>query len=122
MISLPPDIVTDCGTQFTLKFVTQLYNLCDVASNKSTAYQPQSHGQIERVNQVREQYLRIFCDCQVSTRFGINDLLLLAEFAFNNKYMASIIEVNPWQPSPTDIYPVHNLPPKIGLFSPFRDS
>ena len=61
---LPSDIVSDRGAQFTSAFTTKLLKLCDIHSNKSTAYHPQSDGQTERVNQTLEQYLRIFCDYQ----------------------------------------------------------
>ena len=78
---LPDDIVTDRGTQFTSRFTASLLKLCDIHSNKSTAFHPQSDGQTERVNQVLEQYLRIFCDHQQDNWL---DILPLAEFAYNN--------------------------------------
>ena len=78
---LPDNIVTDRGTQFTSRFTTRLLELCDIHSNKSTAFHPQSDGQTERVNQVLEQYLRIFCDHQQGNWL---DILPLAEFAYNN--------------------------------------
>jgi hypothetical protein len=78
---LPLDIVSDRGTQFTSRFFTSLLELCDVKSNKSTAYHPQSDGQTERVNQVLEQYLRVFCDYRQD---DWNRLLPLAEFTYNN--------------------------------------
>ena len=62
--SLPNDVVTDRGTQFTSQFMTSLLQLCDIHSNKSTAFHPQSDEQTERVNQILELYLRIFCDYQ----------------------------------------------------------
>ena len=89
---LPSDIVTDRGTQFTSKFSTRLYNLCDIKSNKSTAYHPQSDGQTERVNQILEQYLRIFCDYQQDDWY---QLLPLAEFAYNNA-QHSATQVSPF--------------------------
>jgi len=58
--SLPQDIMSDCGPQFVSKFTKHLLELCDVKGNRSMAYHPQSDGQTERVNQVLEQYLRIF--------------------------------------------------------------
>ena len=78
---LPSDIVSDCGTQFTSRFTNRLLHLCKIQSNKSTAFHPQSDRQMERVNQVLEQYLRIFCDYQQS---NWHELLPLAEFAYNN--------------------------------------
>src|SRR5271167_1048341 len=83
---LPDDIVSDRGTQFLSKFTLRLLQLCDIKGNRSTAYHPQSDGQTERVNQVLEQYLRIFCDYQQDDWFK---LLPLAEFAYNNAQHAS---------------------------------
>jgi hypothetical protein len=83
---LPTDIVSDRGTQFTSRFSSALLELCGVKSNKSTAFHPQSDGQTERVNQVLEQYIRIFCGYQQD---DWSDLLPLAEFAYNNAQHAS---------------------------------
>ena len=78
---LPDDIVSDRGSQFLSKFTLRLLQLCDITGNRSTSYHPQSDGQTERVNQVLEQYLRIFCDYQQDDWY---QLLPLAEFAYNN--------------------------------------
>jgi RNase H-like domain found in reverse transcriptase/Reverse transcriptase (RNA-dependent DNA polymerase)/Integrase zinc binding domain/Chromo (CHRromatin Organisation MOdifier) domain len=83
---LPTDVVSDRGTQFVSRFSSRLYDLCKIKHNKSTAYHPQSDGQTERVNQVLEQYLRIFCDYQQDNWF---QLLPLAEFSYNNAQHAS---------------------------------
>ena len=85
---LPTDIVSDRGTQFVSRFSKRLYELCKIKHNKSTAYHPQSDGQTERVNQVLEQYLRIFCDYQQD---DWNELLPLAEFSYNNAQHASTL-------------------------------
>jgi hypothetical protein len=83
---LPTDIVSDRGSQFTSKFTKTLLQLCDIKGNLSTAFHPQSDGQTERVNQILEQYLRIFCHYQQD---DWHDLLPLAEFAYNNAKHAS---------------------------------
>ena len=83
---LPGNIVSDRGTQFTSKFTRRLLELCEIKSNKSTAFHPQSDGQTERVNQVLEQYLRIFCDYQQNDWY---QLLPLTEFIYNNAQNAS---------------------------------
>ena len=83
---LPKEVVSDRGPQFTSKFTRRLLELCDIKSNKSTAYHPQSDGQTERINQVLEQYLRIFCDYQQDDWY---QLLPLAEFAYNNAQHSS---------------------------------
>jgi hypothetical protein len=85
---LPTDIVSDRGTQFVSRFSKRLYELCKIKHNKSTAYHPQSDGQTERVNQVLEQFLRIFCDYQQDDWF---QLLPLAEFSYNNAQHASTL-------------------------------
>jgi hypothetical protein len=89
---LPDDIVSDRGTQFTSRFTARLLDLCKIHSNKSTVFHPQSDGQTERVNQVLEQYLRIFCDYQQD---NWHELLPLAEFAYNNAKHAST-QVSPF--------------------------
>src|SRR5271163_2651871 len=61
---LPHDVVSDRGTQFTFKFMSRLLELCDIKSNKSIEFHSQLDDQTERVNQVLEQYLRVFCDYQ----------------------------------------------------------
>jgi hypothetical protein len=83
---LPSDIVSDRGTQFTSKFTKHLLQLCDIKSNLSTSFHPQSDGQTERVNQVLEQYLRVFCHHQQN---DWADLLPFAEFTYNNAKHAS---------------------------------
>jgi hypothetical protein len=89
---LPTNIVSDRGTQFTSHFASRLYELCDIKSNKSTSFHPQSDGQTERVNQVLEQYLRTFCDYQQDDWF---DILPLAEFTYNNAQHSST-QVSPF--------------------------
>ena len=78
---LPQDLVSDRGSVFTSRFWTRLLQLIGVKRNLSTAYHPQSDGQTERVNQVMEQYLRLYCDYQQDDWAS---LLPLAEFAYNN--------------------------------------
>ena len=82
----PNDIVSDRGTQFTSKFWSRLMELCAIKQNMSTAYHPQTDGQTERVNQILEQYLRIFCNYQQD---NWQSLLTLAEFTYNNTKHAS---------------------------------
>ncbi len=80
------DITSDRGLQFISKFIAKLLELLDIKGNKSTVFHSQSDGQTERVNQVLEQYLRIFCDYQQENWC---QLLPLAEFAYNNAQYAS---------------------------------
>jgi transposase InsO family protein len=51
-------IVSDRGTQFTLKFWERLHETLDTQLHFSSAYHPQMDGQTERVNQILEDILR----------------------------------------------------------------
>ena len=55
--------------------------LLDIKTNLSTAFQQETDGQTERVNQVLEQYLRIF-----ATTKDWDEKLPLAEFEYNNAH------------------------------------
>jgi hypothetical protein len=60
----------------------------DLKLNFSSAYHPQTDGQIERVNQILEDMLRA---CSIkATRVGISAFLLYAEFSYNSNYEESI--------------------------------
>jgi hypothetical protein len=83
---LPNDIVSDKGTQFTSNFWRGLFQLLGVKINLSTAYYPQTDGQIERVNQILEQYLRCIINYQQD---DWANLLPLVEFAYNNTLHSS---------------------------------
>ena len=50
-------------------------------------YYPEANGQIERMNQTLEQYLRIYCNYQQSDWIC---LLPFAEFVYNNALLATI--------------------------------
>jgi len=57
---LPPSVLSDCGPQFVLQFMRELYHLLGIEIAASTAYHPQTNGQTEHVNQELEQYLHVF--------------------------------------------------------------
>lgn len=78
---LPNEVISDRGTVFVSKFTRRLYELLRIRPSPSTAFHPQSDGQTERVNQILEQYLRMFTTRQQD---DWSDLLPLAEFAYNN--------------------------------------
>jgi hypothetical protein len=77
----PADIVSDRGKLFVSKFWSSLCKLLGVKSNLSTAYHPETDGQTERINQILEQYIRLYTNYQQDDWV---DLLPLAEFAYNN--------------------------------------
>ena len=60
--------------------------LLDVSQDMSTAYHPQSDGQTERVNQVLEQYWRMYCSWDQKNWM---ELLPYAEFCYNDTVHSS---------------------------------
>jgi hypothetical protein len=60
--SVPKKIVSDRGTQFTLKFCERLHETLDTQLHFSSTYHPQTDGLTdgltERVNQILEDMLR----------------------------------------------------------------
>jgi len=68
-------------------FTRRLLELVEVKGNQSMVYHLQSDGQTERTNQMMEQYLRVYCDFRQD---DWSQLLLLAEFVYNNAKSTSI--------------------------------
>ncbi|WVZ63932.1 hypothetical protein U9M48_013522 [Paspalum notatum var. saurae] len=60
---------------------------------QSSAYHPQTSGQVKRVNQILEDMLRV-CALTYSTKW--DECLTLAEFAYNNSYQKSL-EMAPFE-------------------------
>ncbi|KAJ1583270.1 hypothetical protein NDA12_002355 [Ustilago hordei] len=83
----PDHMVSDHSRQFISEAWKKFAEGIGVKHSLSTAYHPQTDGQTERVNQVVEQYLRMYCN------FEQNDwaeLLKMAEFVYNNTVHNSI--------------------------------
>jgi len=59
---LPESIILDRGVQFVAEMMRELNNLLGIQIKLSMAYYSQTDGQIERINQELEQYLRVFID------------------------------------------------------------
>ncbi|MCU1415826.1 MAG: hypothetical protein JWN80_3166, partial [Microbacteriaceae bacterium] len=78
---VPADIVSDRGSKFTSSFWRSLSEALGIEQSLSTAFHPETDGQTERVNQVLEQYLRLYVSYDQSDWVR---LLPLAEFAYNN--------------------------------------
>ena len=57
---VPKEIVSDQGTQFTLRFWKQVQEALGTKLTFSTAYHPQTDGQTKRVNQMLEDMLRAY--------------------------------------------------------------
>ncbi|RYE19782.1 MAG: hypothetical protein EOP45_12080 [Sphingobacteriaceae bacterium] len=84
---MPQEIVSDRGSIFTSKFWQRFCELLKVRTNLSTAFHPQSDGQTERVNQIVEQYIRVYGNYQQN---NWKSLLPLAQFTYNNSQHSSI--------------------------------
>ena len=59
---LPESIISDRGPQFMAGIIRELNRMLRIKSKLSMAFYPQTDGQMERVNQEVEQYLRMFID------------------------------------------------------------
>jgi len=60
-----------------------------IKANLLTAYHPKTDGQTKQVNQILEQYLLVYVNYQQDDWV---DLLLLAEFAYNNtSHLATMV-------------------------------
>jgi len=92
---LPESIILDRRVQFAVGMMKELNSLLGIQTKLSTAYYPQMDGQMERINQELEQYLRVFIDHRQEQW---PDWLGTAEFAYNNKIHAttknSLFKVN----------------------------
>jgi transposase InsO family protein len=80
-------IVSDRGTQFTLKFWEKLQETLDTQLSFSSAYHPQTDGQTERVNPILEDMLRA---CALQYGRSWDKSLSYAKFFYNNSYQESL--------------------------------
>jgi transposase InsO family protein len=84
---VPKMIISDHGAQFIARFWEQLHHALGTKLIRSSAYHPQTDGQIERVNQILEDMLRA---CVLQYDKNWDKCLLLAEFSYNNSYQTSL--------------------------------
>ncbi|KAJ4795033.1 polyprotein [Rhynchospora pubera] len=84
---LPVTIVSDRDPIFTSKFWQEIMGKLGIKLNLSTAYHPQTDGQVERVNQCVETYLRsmVFDQQRTWVRW-----VALAEYWYNTNFHSSI--------------------------------
>jgi len=75
-------VVSDRGLQFVAELTKELNRILGIETRLSTAFHPQMDGQMERMNQELEQYLRFFVEHRQK---DWPEWLVLAEFAVNNK-------------------------------------
>lgn len=83
---LPDKIVSDRGSTFVSRFWTSVLDRLGIKSAPSTAFHPQTDGQVERLNAVLEDFLRHFVSDQQDDWVS---WLSLAEFSHNNTVSAS---------------------------------
>jgi len=92
LYELPSSIISDRKTQFVSHFWHELCTRLDIQANLSTAFHPQTDGQIERLNAIIEQYLRAYVNyLQDDWSFWIPS----AEFAINN-YVSTTTSMIPF--------------------------
>jgi hypothetical protein len=86
---IPLDVVSDRGSVFVGKFLTELLRLIGTKHSRSTAYHLQSDGQTERVNRVLEDMLRHYV-MELGSQVDWDLCLSAADFSINNSYHESI--------------------------------
>jgi hypothetical protein len=90
---VPKKIVSDRDSQLASKFWEKVHESMDTKLNFSSAYHPQTDGQMERTNQILEDMLRA---CVLKYGKSWDKSLPYAEFSYNNSYQASI-EMAPFE-------------------------
>jgi len=85
---LPKDIIRDRGSIFTSDLGKEMTKNLGIERRLSTTFHLQTDGQTERTNSTLEQYLRAYVNYQQD---NWNELLRMAEFAYNNGYQESIM-------------------------------
>ncbi|KAH9293928.1 hypothetical protein KI387_040867, partial [Taxus chinensis] len=84
---IPELIISDRDLRMTSRFWQTLNAALGTKLNFSSAYHPEMDGQTERVNQVLEDMLRMYC---MDQQYKWEEYLPLVEFAYNNTYHASL--------------------------------
>ncbi|KAJ1042308.1 hypothetical protein NDA10_004995 [Ustilago hordei] len=87
LFGYPDHMVLDQGRQFISGAWKAFTEQMGVKHSLSTAYHPQTDGQTERVNQVIEQYLRMYCNYEQNDWANLLDT---AAFVYNNMVHNSI--------------------------------
>jgi transposase InsO family protein len=84
---MPREIVSNRDTKFTSRFWKSLIAGFETKLLFITTYHPQIDGNIERVNQILEDMLRMHVMHQPKK---CEDYLPLVEFSYNNNYQESL--------------------------------
>ncbi|KAI5116065.1 hypothetical protein M0805_001230 [Coniferiporia weirii] len=110
---LPKHIISDRGPQFASQVFQTLCTRLGIKSKLSTAYHPQTDGQMERTNQEVEAYLRIYCR---TSPHSWADSLTDLEFSHNIQ-THSVTKTSPfniilgYDPIPIPPTTIHSTPP-----------
>ena len=83
-------IIYDRDPRFTSSFWEKLQEALGTRSNFSTAFHPQTDGQLERVIQVLEDMLR---SCVIDYEGSWDRHIPLFKFVYNNSFQSSIIKI-----------------------------
>ena len=84
---VPVSIVSDRDPRFTSRFWESLQKALGTKLHMSTAFHPQTDGQLERTIQTLEEMLRA---CVIEFQDTWDKYIPLMEFAYNNHYHSSI--------------------------------
>jgi transposase InsO family protein len=87
LYELPIKVITDRDSIFTSTFWRELFSKLEVGINLSTTYHPQTNGQLERLIQCLEQYLRCMVGQQPKKWMR---WLYLAEWRYNTNHHITI--------------------------------
>ena len=90
---MPKSIVFDRDSKFTSNFWKATFESIGKQLRMSTAFHPQTDGEIERVNRVLEDMLRMYVSERQNNWV---DYLSLVEFAYNSSWHASI-QMSPFE-------------------------
>ena len=86
LLGAPENLLTDRGTQFTSGLFLELMKALEIKKIFTTAYHPQTDGQVERLNKTLVNMLRTIVD---DYQTGWDDALPMAEWAYNTSIHAS---------------------------------
>ena len=78
---LPTTVVSDHGSVFASNFLGELYKLLGIKRKMSTAFHPQTDGQMEQLNHEINQYLRTYVNDQQG---DWAKWIKIAQFVWNN--------------------------------------
>ena len=84
---IPISIISERDPRFTSRFWGKLQEALGTRLNFSTAFQPQTDGQSERVIQIMEDMLR---SCVIDYEGSWDRHIPLVEFVYNNSFQSSI--------------------------------